>query len=111
MIELAQRFVPAADETWRLQRGDDDECRFFQSFADQAHYRGAGGSRQGIYVVTPAGELLASGNILDPESEVSQILENNRVFVLNEEVGTIPRFFYYFDERYPGLDQPGESGA
>ncbi len=25
-----------------------------------------------------------------------------RVFVLKEEVGTLPRFFYYFDERYPG---------
>jgi len=41
------------------------------------------------------------GNILDPESDVSQILKSKRVFVLKEEVGTIPRFFYYFDERYP----------
>lgn len=37
------------------------------------------------------------GNILDPESEVSYILKNKRVFVLKEEVGTLPRFFYYFD--------------
>jgi molybdopterin-containing oxidoreductase family iron-sulfur binding subunit len=45
------------------------------------------------------------GNILDPDSEVSQILKTKRVFVLKEEVGTLPRFFYYFDERYPrGLD-------
>ena len=42
------------------------------------------------------------GNVLDPKSEVSQILRNKRVFVLKEEVGTLPRFFYYFDERYPG---------
>ena len=41
------------------------------------------------------------GNVLDPESEVSQILRHKRVFVLKEEVGTLPRFFYYFDERYP----------
>ncbi|MBK7403617.1 MAG: 4Fe-4S dicluster domain-containing protein [Phycisphaerales bacterium] len=41
------------------------------------------------------------GNVLDPESEVSQILKTKRVFVLKEEVGTLPRFFYYFDERYP----------
>ncbi len=41
------------------------------------------------------------GNILDPQSEVSEILKAKRVFVLKEEVGTIPRFFYYFDERYP----------
>jgi Fe-S-cluster-containing dehydrogenase component len=37
------------------------------------------------------------GNILDPESEVSRILKDKRVFVLKEEVGTLPRFFYYFD--------------
>lgn len=41
------------------------------------------------------------GNILDSNSEVSQILKRNRVFVLKEEAGTMPRFFYYFDERYP----------
>ena len=45
------------------------------------------------------------GNVLDPESEVAQILKTNRVFVLKEDVGTLPRFFYYFDERYPGSDE------
>ena len=37
------------------------------------------------------------GNILDPNSEVSSILQNKRVFILKEEVGTLPRFFYYFE--------------
>ncbi len=37
------------------------------------------------------------GNILDPDSEVSHILRDKRVFVLKEEAGTRPRFFYYFD--------------
>jgi len=41
------------------------------------------------------------GNILDPTSEVAAILKDKRVFVLKEELGTNPRFFYYFDERYP----------
>lgn len=41
------------------------------------------------------------GDISDPTSEVSNILRTKRVFVLKEDVGTIPRFFYYFDERYP----------
>ncbi len=49
------------------------------------------------------------GNILDPESEVSQILKTKRVFVLKEEVGTLPRFFYYFDERYPRSESDGLS--
>ena len=37
------------------------------------------------------------GNILDPNSEVSYILKHKRVLVLKEELGTLPRFFYYFD--------------
>lgn len=40
------------------------------------------------------------GNILDPQSEVSQVLRNKHVFVLKQEVGTLPRFYYYFDEDY-----------
>jgi molybdopterin-containing oxidoreductase family iron-sulfur binding subunit len=38
------------------------------------------------------------GNILDPESEVSYVLKNKRVFILKEEAGTMPRFFYFFDK-------------
>lgn len=38
------------------------------------------------------------GNVLDPKSEVAQILTTKRVFIqLKEELGTSPRFFYYFD--------------
>ncbi|OUT61822.1 MAG: 4Fe-4S ferredoxin [Rhodopirellula sp. TMED11] len=37
------------------------------------------------------------GNILDPESNIRWILENKRVYVLKEELGTKPAFFYYFD--------------
>jgi Fe-S-cluster-containing dehydrogenase component len=52
------------------------------------------------------------GNVLDPNSEVSQILKTKRIFVLKEDVGTLPRFFYYFDERYPReLDPEAEAIA
>jgi molybdopterin-containing oxidoreductase family iron-sulfur binding subunit len=37
------------------------------------------------------------GNLLDPDSEIRWVLENKRVFVLKEELGTQPRFFYFFD--------------
>jgi len=37
------------------------------------------------------------GNILDPKSEVSQIIKHKRVFVLKEELNTQPRLYYYFD--------------
>ncbi|MHB8972044.1 MAG: 4Fe-4S dicluster domain-containing protein [Pirellulaceae bacterium] len=39
------------------------------------------------------------GNVLDPDSEVAYILTHKRIYVFKEDVGTIPRFFYYFDER------------
>jgi molybdopterin-containing oxidoreductase family iron-sulfur binding subunit len=46
------------------------------------------------------------GNVLDPESEVSYILRQKRVFILKEDVGTVPRFFYYFDERGSRYREP-----
>ncbi len=53
------------------------------------------------------------GNVLDPDSEVAYILRHKRVYVFKEDVGTIPRFFYYFDERGsryrdPLADSPAE---
>ena len=38
------------------------------------------------------------GNILDPNSEIRWVLENKRVFVLKEELGTRPSFYYFFDK-------------
>jgi molybdopterin-containing oxidoreductase family iron-sulfur binding subunit len=46
------------------------------------------------------------GNVLDPESEVAYILRHKRVFVLKQDVGTLPRFFYYFDERGSRYHEP-----
>ena len=37
------------------------------------------------------------GNLLDPDSEIRWVLQNKRVFVLREELGTKPQFFYFFD--------------
>ncbi len=38
------------------------------------------------------------GNLLDENSEISYILRNKRVYILKEDAGTIPRFYYYFDK-------------
>jgi len=46
------------------------------------------------------------GNVLDPDSEVRYILEHKRVYVFKEDVGTLPRFFYYFDERGSRYHEP-----
>ena len=37
------------------------------------------------------------GNLLDPESEVSKILERKNVFRLKAELNTFPKFFYFYD--------------
>lgn len=36
------------------------------------------------------------GNLLDPNSEIRHILETKRIYVFKEELGTLPRFFYFF---------------
>jgi molybdopterin-containing oxidoreductase family iron-sulfur binding subunit len=36
------------------------------------------------------------GDLRDPGSEVRQVLEAKRVYVFKEELGTVPRFYYYF---------------
>ncbi len=38
------------------------------------------------------------GNLLDPHSEISYILQHKRVYILKEDVGTLPRFYYFFDQ-------------
>jgi len=38
------------------------------------------------------------GNLLDPNSDIRWVLANKRVFVLKEELGTRPSFFYFFDK-------------
>jgi len=51
------------------------------------------------------------GNVLDPDSDVVYILKHKRVFVFKEDLGTFPRFFYYFDERGSRYHEPSESTA
>ena len=46
--------------------------------------------------VCPTGARIF-GNILDPESEINHVLKSKRVYVLKEDVGTRPRFYYFFD--------------
>ncbi|HRI06825.1 MAG TPA: 4Fe-4S dicluster domain-containing protein [Nannocystaceae bacterium] len=38
------------------------------------------------------------GDLSDPDSELRWVIENKRVFVLKEELGTRPKFFYFFDK-------------
>ncbi len=79
MLKLAAQFVPAADEVYRMQNlktGTDPECRLFQKFAENGHYRRQGASRQGTYCVSPSGVLLGSINSNDPK-RIADLLEQS----------------------------------
>lgn len=80
VVAAAGRFVPAADETWHLQNGTDPESRLFQRFADQGHYGGGGGTRQGLYVCAPGGALLGSLNTRDPDAVLAMLCEAERAW-------------------------------
>ncbi len=71
------------------QKGVMEKCHFCIQRTREGRY-------PACLEVCPTGSR-KFGNILDPNSDVSYILKNKRVFVLKEEVGTLPRFFYYFD--------------
>ncbi len=45
----------------------------------------------------PAGARVF-GDLADPESDLRWVIAEKRVFVLKEDHGTVPRFFYYFAE-------------
>jgi molybdopterin-containing oxidoreductase family iron-sulfur binding subunit len=36
------------------------------------------------------------GNLLDPQSEIRQVMETRRVFIFKEELATRPRFYYFY---------------
>ncbi len=55
--------MACTDEVYRLQRGEDPDCKYFQKIAEQGHYKGRKGqSQQGIYVCSADGTFLASIN-------------------------------------------------
>ena len=38
------------------------------------------------------------GNLLDPDSVIRHILREKRVYVFKEDMGTRPKFYYWFDK-------------
>jgi len=45
----------------------------------------------------PAGARVF-GDLNDPDSDIRWVLENKRVFILKEELGTVPSFYYFFSD-------------
>jgi hypothetical protein len=68
-------FLPTADEVWRLQRGGDEECLFFQRAVNGGKVITDNGTRQGIYVMSPSGKTLARVNSLNAEKVLTMMKE------------------------------------
>lgn len=69
VIKMARdRFVPVAADDWYQRRRKDAEGAFFRKVSDQGPRKASGenGTRQGIYVFTAGGRLLAFRNHSDP---------------------------------------------
>ncbi len=67
MLELTQRFVCAADEVWRLQRGSEPDCLAFQSLSTGGKRITDRGTRQGFWVFAPGAGVLSRVNTRNPE--------------------------------------------
>jgi molybdopterin-containing oxidoreductase family iron-sulfur binding subunit len=70
------------------QRGVVEKCTFCLQ-------RTRNGRLPACLEVCPTGAR-KFGNLNDPQSDIRKIIERKRVYVLKEDLGTVPRFFYYF---------------
>ncbi len=70
-------------------KGVVDKCTF-------CLHRTRAGKYPACLEVCPTGARVF-GNLRDPGSEIRYVLEHKRVYILKEEVGTAPRFYYFFD--------------
>jgi hypothetical protein len=65
----AEKFIPVAVEVSQLIAAQNEFGDMFRKIAEEGHYgKVSGGTRQGTYMLTPAGRLLSSGNRQKPES-------------------------------------------
>ncbi len=60
IIEASAAFVPAADETWRLQHDDDAVAQLFRTMVDPAHPEPGGGEHPRSLHVTHSGRAPAA---------------------------------------------------
>jgi hypothetical protein len=78
VIAAARDFVCAADEVWRLQRGSDADCVFFQRMVNGGARIVDRGSRQGLWVCAPGdphGEVLAYTGARDADAVLATLAE------------------------------------
>lgn len=71
-------------------RGVAEKCHF-------CLHRVRQGKNPACAEVCPSGARVF-GNLLDPNDRINYILKEKRVYILKSELGTVPRFYYFFDK-------------
>lgn len=71
-------------------RGVVEKCHF-------CLHRTRQGKNPACMEVCPSGARVF-GNLNDPDGSINYILREKRVYILKAELGTLPRFYYFFDE-------------
>lgn len=71
-------------------RGVAEKCHF-------CLHRTRQGKNPACLEVCPSGARVF-GSLLDPDGRMNYILREKRVYTLKAELGTLPRFYYFFDE-------------
>ena len=101
---MAKQFVAAADEVWRLQRGGDAECQFFQRAVNKGQLITDNGTRQGIYVLAPSGQLLVRMNSLNAERVLEKLNEGLAAWEALSEADRVgpPETHFLGKERWEG---------
>ena len=90
-----------------MQGAEDEDAMMFQSIADKGHYQKKGGSRQGIYVLSPSGDLLSSVNSLNPDVVLDVIKEGLKKWdTLPKKQKRLPKNFskkieHRWEDSYP----------
>lgn len=76
--KLAENFVPCVQDEWPFWNSPDtEEKRWLLKVYKQGHYRDVTDfNYQGTYVVTPAGKVLASDNIVKDPAAAVKLLED-----------------------------------
>jgi hypothetical protein len=70
VIQASEDFVCAADEVWRLQRGSEADCVFFQHTVNRGERILTRSSYQGTWVIAPSGQLLSHVNTRNVEKQL-----------------------------------------
>ncbi|HHN66311.1 MAG TPA: 4Fe-4S dicluster domain-containing protein [Nitrospirae bacterium] len=103
-IPVEKRYFPESDNHWedvryrQHQVGTMDKCDFCHERIDRATDRmlepGEDPEATPICVISCIGKALYFGDLNDPESTVSRLLEERESFRLKEDLGTGPSIYY-----------------